>query len=68
MKFTATEGATVTVEIVGGTSGPVALDSDMNWVGKIASTSQQIRVVASKTGMTTVTKTYSLTGLTLLDS
>lgn len=52
----------VTVEIVGGTSGPVALDEDMNWVGKITNDSQKIRVIATKDGAT-ITKLYDLSQL-----
>lgn len=56
---------TTTVEIVGGTKGPVMLDGDKNWVGLIANKdSQSIKVVAQKDGAK-VEKTYSLTGLTL---
>ena len=65
LKFETTDGATTTVEIVGGTKGPVTLDSDMNWVGLIKSNStQSIKVVSTKGGES-VEKTYSLTGLTL---
>ncbi|MBO6267701.1 MAG: hypothetical protein J6N19_00985 [Clostridium sp.] len=69
MKAT-TENAsdTITVELVGGTVGhPVTLDSDRNIVLRIANTSaQSVRVVATN-GTSTVTKTYSLTGLTLAE-
>ena len=59
----------ITVEIVNGFSGPVTLDPDGLYVGRIADKSTQtIKVVASKTGYESVTKTYSLTGLTLADS
>ena len=59
-------GATITVEIVGGVSGPVTLDPDRMFVGRIADKSTQtIQVVASKEGYESVTKVYSLTGLTL---
>lgn len=65
LKFDFADGATTTVEIVGGTKGPVTLDGDKNWVGLIANKdSQTIKVVATKGGMK-VEKTYSLTGLTL---
>lgn len=65
LKFDFTDGATTTVEIVGGTKGAVTLDDDKNWVGLIANKdSQSIKVVAQKDG-TKVEKTYSLTGLTL---
>lgn len=57
--------AIVKVEIVGGTSGAVTLDSDMTWVGYIANTSQSIKVTANADGYDEVTKTYSLSGLTL---
>lgn len=65
LKFGSPAGTVTTVEIVGGTSGPVALDSDMNWVGRIANTSQQVKVVCKKNGETIETRTFSLTGLTL---
>lgn len=56
---------TTTVEIVGGTKGPVTLDDDKNWVGLIKSNStQSIKVVAQKNGGN-IEKVYSLTGLTL---
>ena len=64
LKFGATAGSTTTVEIVGGISGPVTLDSDMNWVGKIANTSQKIKVVNTDNGVIT-TKTFNLTSLVL---
>lgn len=59
------EDAVTTVEIVGGTKGPVTLDEDMLWVGLIKDKdSQTIRVTATS-GDKTVTKNYDLTGLTL---
>lgn len=62
-------GATITVEIVNGFSGPVTLDADGVYVGRIADKSTQtIKVVASKEGYQTVTKTFSLTGLTCNES
>lgn len=65
LKFEHSEGSTTTVEIVGGTKGPVTLDSDMNWVGLIKDKStQSIKVVATK-GDESIEKTYSLTGLIL---
>ena len=58
--------ATITVEIVNGISGPVTLDPDGIWVGRIADKdTQTIRVIATA-GTQTVTKNYSLTGLTCL--
>ena len=65
LKFDFTDGATVTVEIVGGTKGAVTLDDDKNWVGRIANKdSQSIKVIATK-GDQRLEKTYSLTGLVL---
>ena len=52
----------ITVEVVNGTSGPRQLDADGIIVLRIANKdTQSVRVVAG-----TVTKTYSLTGLTCL--
>lgn len=65
LKFDYVEDATTTVEIVGGTKGPVTLDEDKNWVGLVKSNStQSIEVVTTKSGASAV-KTYTLTGLTL---
>ncbi len=65
LKFSIPTGASATVEIVGGTSGPVALDSDMNWVGKIRNTSQTIKVVVTGSDGDTLERVYTLKGLTL---
>lgn len=59
------DGVVTTVEIVGGTKGPVTLDSDMNWVGLIRNKDTQSIRVISKKNTTSETKTYDLTGLTL---
>lgn len=66
LKFDVTPSdAVTTVELVGGTKGPVTLDADMNIVLLIKSnTTQSIKVTSSKDGAS-VTKTYTLTGLTL---
>ena len=53
-----------TVEVVGGTKGPVKLDADRNIVLLIASTSQSVKVVNKKDEETSE-KTYSLTNITL---
>ena len=56
----------VTVEVVGGTSGPRTLDSDGIIVLRIANKdTQTVRVISYKDGVSKDTKTYSLTGLTL---
>lgn len=57
--------AITTVEIVGGKKDPVQIDDDLMFVGRISSTSQSIRVVTKANGKR-VTKTYSLSGLTLV--
>jgi len=65
LKFTAIPAnAVTTVELVGGTSGPVTLDADMTHIMLIKNTSQTVKVVTTSNGVS-VTKTYSLTGLTL---
>lgn len=64
LKITAPEDATTTVEVVGGSKGPVALDEDMNIVLRIASTSQSIEVITTLKDLS-LTKTYALTNLTL---
>lgn len=56
--------AITTVEIVGGKKGPVQLDDDLMFVGRISNTSQSIRVAVEADGKS-VTKTYSLSDLTL---
>lgn len=59
------DGATITVEVVGGTSGPTVLDDDRVIVCRIASTEQSIRVTASMDGWDTITRTYGLADLDL---
>lgn len=56
--------AATTVEFVGGTKGPVALDADRNMVLLIKSNTQSIKVVSTKNGKST-SKSYDLAGLTL---
>ena len=58
-------GVTITVEVIGGTAGVRRLDADGIIVDRIASTTQKLRAVASKEGYASVTKTFTLTGLTL---
>ena len=56
----------VTVEVVGGTSGPRTLDSDGIIVLRIANkNTQSVRVKSYKNGNVIATKNYGLTGLTL---
>ena len=65
LKFDVTPAdATTTVELVGGTKGPVALDEDKNIVLLIKNNSQSVKVISTKDS-SSVTKIYTLTGLTL---
>lgn len=65
LKCDSDEGATITVELVGGHSGAVTLDDDKNIVIRIENkATQSVKVVASKDG-DSITKTFGLTGLTL---
>lgn len=61
---TSEAGAVITVELLGGVSGPVTLDSDGISIGRITSTEQTLKFVATKNGMM-LTKEFSLAGLTL---
>lgn len=68
LKFEATEGATVTIQLIGGevVRDPVELDIDMNAVLRITDPSKQkLKVVATKADYTSVTKIYTLSGLRL---
>lgn len=64
LKIDATAGSTTTVEVVGGDKGPVTLDSDMNIVLFIKSTTQSVKVVTTK-GEKSIEKVFALTNLTL---
>lgn len=59
------EDAIVTVELVGGTKGPVTLDDDMNIVLLIKNKDTQSIKVTTTHNEESVTKTYGLSGLTL---
>lgn len=66
LKMTATDGATTTVELLGGESGPVTLDEDMNVVLRIADQFEQsVKVVTTK-GNASVTKVFALNDLVCL--
>ena len=57
---------TITVEVVNGVSGAVTLDADGVIVLRIADKdTQSVKVTATRSGLTTWTKTYSLAGLTI---
>lgn len=58
---------TITVEVLNGYSGPVTLDSDGVAILRIADKdTQSIKVTATRAGLTTWTKTYDISGLTVL--
>lgn len=59
------EGATYTIEVVNGHSGPVQLDSDMNAVIRIESNSTQSLKIVGTLGEDSVERIYSFAGLTL---
>lgn len=59
------EDAIATVELVGGTKGPVTLDDDMNIVLLIKNKDTQSIKVTTTHNEESVTKTYGLSGLTL---
>lgn len=62
---TVPDDVVTTVELVGGTKGPVTLDEDKNIVLLIKNKDTQSVKVVSTDGDETVTKTFGLTGLTL---
>ena len=57
--------ALTTVELVGGTKGPVVLDDNMNIVLLIKDKNSQSIKVTMETDEDSLTKTYDLSGLTL---
>ena len=63
LKVNAPEDSTITVEVVGGTKGPVTLDEDKNIVLLIADEDTQSVKVTE--GTETESRTYSLKNLTL---
>ena len=65
LKIGADPGTTTTVEIIGGTKGPVTLDEDMNIVLLIKNKDTQSISVTTTDGDITTKKTYSLKNLTL---
>ena len=65
LKVNAPEDSTITVEVIGGTKGPVTLDDDKNIVLLIADEDTQSVQVKVKKGTETETRTYSLKNLTL---
>ena len=66
LKFEASDGATTTVQLLGGThKNPVTLDSDMNCVFRITDRNTQRIKVVTTLGDDTITKIYSLAGLSI---
>lgn len=56
--------ATIKLKLLGGVGPEVTMDSDLNAVVRITSTTQKIRVIMTK-GNSSVVKVYNLTGLVL---
>lgn len=69
LKFEASEGATTTVELLGGVDGrgAITLDSDMQAILRITNLNQKVKVVTTLDGES-VTKTYGLRMLELKKS
>ena len=65
LKFAIPEGASATVQLIGGVNGPASLGTDDYCVFRIANTSQVIRVVVTGVNGDTLTKDFTLTGLKL---
>lgn len=65
LKFEADPESVTTVEVVGGSKGPVILDSDMMHIMLIKNKDTQDVRVVSKKGDLTADKTYDLSKLTL---
>ena len=59
------EDSTIRVELIGGDHGSTTLDSDRTIIFRIKNKSQKIKITASKEGYPTVSKTYTLGGVTL---
>ena len=64
LKFAADGAESITVQVIGGLHGPSTLDEDGIVVARITSVSQQLKVVATESGISTTTF-YSLNGLIL---
>lgn len=59
------EDSTIEVELIGGDHGSTTLDSDRTIILRIKNKFQKIKITASKEGYPTVSKTYTLGGVTL---
>lgn len=59
------EDTTITVELIGGTHGPITLDSDRTLIVRLRNKQQKIKITVTKDGYDTITRTYTLAGLTL---
>lgn len=65
LQFEATEGATTTIQILGGQDAPKTLDSDMDAVFRITNPNTQAIKVVSTAGGVSVSKVYDLSMLRL---
>lgn len=62
---TSEEDTTIKVKVIGGDHGERTLDPDGLCIFRIKNTKQKIQVMVSKDGYDSVSKIYSLSGLTL---
>ena len=60
------EADSITVQLIGGTHGPVELDPDRTNIFRIKNKQQKIKIVAKKDGYPDTVKVYDLSGITLL--
>ena len=66
VKCTADEGDTITLDLIGGTHGPVTLDEDGICIIRITNKdTQKLKYTATGADGSTETKIWNLTGLTL---
>lgn len=66
LKFEVSDGATTTVQLIGGTvKNPITLDSDKNCVFRITDRNTQKIKVVTTLGDESITKVYSLAGLSI---
>lgn len=66
LKITASEGTTTTVELVGGKTGPVELDEDMNCVLLVSNKdTQTVKIKSTNDSGAVAEENYALSGLVL---
>jgi hypothetical protein len=63
----ATDGATIKAELIGGTTGEVTLDGDGILITRVTSPDQKLKITAVKDGTPSQVKIYDLSALVLED-